>query len=188
MIDSYTATSVIVGFLIIFGVLLPVLERIPKVKDIISFRWAVVVIYSALAIGVTLDFSHLDNSVRFVIVIGGIILSAIFLIVRSIEKAAVNHWKLPRTRVGIKKGNVSAELSVNPKFAQDDSSKLDASVIKIKQKEHHDDSYLDQKIECNKEIDNILNNNIKQTTKQHDSVSELGSFYHQPYKDNKQRG
>ena len=98
MIDSYTATTVLIGFLIIFGVLLPILDKLPKIKDVISLRWTIVVIYSALCIGVIIDFDHLDTSVRFAVVIGGIILSAIFLLVRSLEKAAVNRWKFPRFR------------------------------------------------------------------------------------------
>lgn len=116
MIDSYTATTVLIGFLIIFGVLLPILDKLPKIKDVISLRWTIVVIYSALCIGVIIDFDHLDTSVRFAVVIGGIILSAIFLLVRSLEKAAVNRWKFPRFRGRVQKGNINAELSVNPKL------------------------------------------------------------------------
>ena len=90
MIDSYTATSVIVGFLLIFGLVLPILDRVPKIKDFISFRWILVVVYLSLSIGVIIDFGHLDTSVRFAVVVGGIILSSLFLLVRSLEKAAVN--------------------------------------------------------------------------------------------------
>lgn len=116
MVDSYTATSIIVGFLLIFGVLLPILDKIPKVREVISLRWTVVVIYSALCIGVIIDFEHLDTSVRLATVIGGLILAAIFLLVRSLEKAAVNRWKFPRIRGKVQKGNAQAELSVSPKL------------------------------------------------------------------------
>jgi len=114
MIDSYTATSVIVGFLVIFGIVLPILDKIPKVKDVVSLRWTIVVIYSALAIGVIIDFAHLETSVRFAAVIGGIVLAALFLIVRSIEKAAINHWKIPSLQTSIKKDNIEADLIVKP--------------------------------------------------------------------------
>lgn len=122
MVDSYTATYVLVGFLVIFGVLIPILDKIPKIKDVISFRWTLVVIYSALCIGVIIDFEHLDTSVRFATVIGGIVLAAIFLLVRSLEKAAVNRWKFPRLRGKVQKGNVHAELSVNPRLENDNST------------------------------------------------------------------
>ena len=87
MIDSYAATTVIIGFLVTFGLLLPILDKIPKIRSIISFRWTLVVIYSAMCLGVIIDFEHLDNAVRFLVVLGGILLSAIFVFVRSYEKA-----------------------------------------------------------------------------------------------------
>lgn len=110
MIDSYVATKVIIGFLIIFGIVIPILDRIPKVRDFISFRWLIVIVYSALCLGVIVDFGHLDTSVRFAVVVGGVVLSAIFLLVRSIEKAAYNKWSIPKLDASVKKGDVSAEL------------------------------------------------------------------------------
>lgn len=128
MIDSYMATVVLLSFLFIFGIILPILDKAPVIKDFISFRWTIVVIYSALCIGVIIDFDHLDTSVRFAVVIGGIVLAALFLIVRSLEKAAVNRWKFPRMRGKVQKGNIQAELSVNPKIdqtpSQDEISKV----------------------------------------------------------------
>lgn len=115
MIDSYTATYVLVGFLIIFGVILPVFDKLPKIKDFISLRWTIIVIYSAMCIGVIIDFNHLDTSVRFAVIVGGIVLSAIFLLVRSLEKAAVNKWKYPRIRGTIKRGDTQAEISLAEK-------------------------------------------------------------------------
>ena len=116
MIDSYTATFVLVVFILVFGLVIPILDKVPYVKDFISFRWSLVVIYSAMCLGVIIDFEHLDTSVRFAVVVGGIILSAIFLIVRSLEKAAVNKWKFPRFRGKVQRGNTSGEISVNPKL------------------------------------------------------------------------
>lgn len=154
MIDSYTATSVIVGFLVIFGVILPIIDKIPKIRDIVSFRWTIVVIYSALAIGVIIDFAHLDTSVRFAVVIGGIILSALFLIVRSIEKAAVNNWKLPRTRASVKKGNVSAELSLHPRLNAALNDNNESSELELAENE-------DPAIEFNQKISSYLTDDKK---------------------------
>ena len=122
MVDSYTATSVVIIFLVVFCVLIPILERLQKIREFISLRWMLVVVYSAMCLGVLIDFSHLDNSVRFAVVIGGIVLSAIFLLVRSIEKAMFNNWKMPRFRSKLSKGDVQAELSFNTKLEQSLSS------------------------------------------------------------------
>lgn len=163
MIDSYTATSVIVGFLVIFGVLLPILDKIPKIRDIVSFRWTVVVIYSALSIGVIIDFAHLDTSVRFSVVIGGIVLSAIFLIVRSIEKAALNDWHLPRTRASVKKGDIQAELSVHPKISGSIKSSSSSSDLELS-----DD---DSSIEINEAVSRCLNDDSGVHYNKHLSLS-----------------
>lgn len=114
MIDSYMATYVLVGFLLIFGLLLPILDKVPFIKDFISLRWTLVVIYSAMCLGVIIDFTHLDTSVRFAVVVGGIVLSAIFLLVRSLEKAAVHRWKIPVVSTKVSKGDLSGEISLSP--------------------------------------------------------------------------
>jgi hypothetical protein len=135
MIDSYTATYVLVGFLIIFGVILPIFDKLPKIKDFISLRWTIIVIYSAMCIGVIIDFNHLDTSVRFAVVVGGIVLSAIFLLVRSLEKAAVNKWKYPRIRGAIKRGDTQAEISLAEK-SQIGVSPAEKNEIKNKNEEY----------------------------------------------------
>jgi hypothetical protein len=138
MIDSYTATSVIVGFLVIFGVILPIFDKIPKLKDFVSLRWTIVVIYSAMCIGVIIDFNHLDTSVRFAVVVGGIVLSAIFLLVRSLEKAAVNKWRYPRIKGTIKRGDTQAEISLAEK-SQMGISPLEKNSDKERAKEQYDE-------------------------------------------------
>lgn len=115
MIDSYTATWIIVIFLLIFGLVIPILDKVPFVKDFISLRWTLVVIYSAMCLGVIIDFGHLDTSVRFTVVIGGIIISALFLLVRSLEKAAINNFVFPRVHTKIQKGELSGEIELSSK-------------------------------------------------------------------------
>ena len=116
MIDSYDATFVVVSFVILFGVILPILGRIPYVRDFVSLRWSIVVVYSAFCLGVIIDFGHLDTSVRLTVVIGGIILSALFLIIRSYEKAAIHHWGFPNLRGQITHGDTAVGLSITPKL------------------------------------------------------------------------
>ena len=148
MIDSYTATYVIITFLFILCIILPILEHIPKIKDFISLRWILVAIYSAMCLGVILDFSHLDNSVRFAVVVGCIVLSAIFLLVRSIEKAITNNWNIPKIRSKLSKGDVQAELSVNPKLDPSHSqlNAIEDNDYSIRIDDNHINDTLDGKI------------------------------------------
>lgn len=153
MVDSYTATTVIVGFLVIFGIILPVFDKIPKIKDFISLRWTVVVVYSAMCIGVIIDFNHLDTSVRFAVIIGGIVLSAIFLLVRSLEKAAVNKWKFPRVRGSVKKGDVQAEISLAEKSQLGNHSNVQPSISSLDYKNEDDIKKNDENM---KELSNFI--------------------------------
>ena len=153
MVDSYTATTVIVGFLVIFGIILPVFDKIPKIKDFISLRWTVVVVYSAMCIGVIIDFNHLDTSVRFAVIIGGIVLSAIFLLVRSLEKAAVNKWKFPRVRGSVKKGDVQAEISLAEKSQLGNHSNVQQSISSLDYKKEEDIKKNDENM---KELSNFI--------------------------------
>ena len=148
MIDSYTATYVIITFLFILCIILPILEHMPKIKDFISLRWILVAIYSAMCLGVILDFSHLDNSVRFAVVVGGIVLSAIFLLVRSVEKAITNNWNIPKIRSKLSKGDVQAELSVNPKLDPSHSqlNAIEDNDYSIRIDDNHINETLDGKI------------------------------------------
>lgn len=115
MVDSYTATWIIVLFLLTFGLIIPILDKVPFVKNFISLRWTLVVIYSAMCLGVIIDFGHLDTSVRFTVVIGGIIISALFLLVRSLEKAAINNFVFPRVHTKIQKGDIRGEIELSSK-------------------------------------------------------------------------
>ena len=140
MIDPVTATMIIVGFIIIFGIILPIFEKLPKIKSIVSLRWTLVVIYSAMGLGVIINFEHLDMQVRFLVVLGAILLSAIFLLVRSYEKANINHWKIPHARASLSKGDVQAELSVSSKVKSStnpsiDDTKLNEAYYKQREKD-----------------------------------------------------
>lgn len=136
MIDSNLATIVLIGFLLVFGIIIPILDKIPFVRSFISFRWLIIVIYSSMALGAIIDFDHLDDSVRFVVVLGGILLSALLVIIRSLEKAAINEWHLPHTRAKISKGDVEASLSVCPK-AEVEPIVVDPEIDKALNEENH---------------------------------------------------
>lgn len=115
MIDSYSATTVIVAFLVCFCIVIPILDKIPFIRSFISLRWIVTIAYTGMALGCILNFSHLDTSVRLAVVVGGILLSAIFLLVRSFEKMILLKGNIPHLRAELQKGDLRGELSVSSK-------------------------------------------------------------------------
>lgn len=113
MITPTSATVIMICFLLIFGIFLPVLEIIPRVKKCVSLRWATVVALLAIMIGALLDFSHLSETFRISVAIGVMIICGIFIIIRSYEKISANGWNLGVDRVKVEKGEIKAEIDLN---------------------------------------------------------------------------
>lgn len=109
MVSSNLAFYTIVSFVIIFGVIIPVLDKIKIFKPFVSFRWSVIVILLAALFGVVIDFSHLTDEVRLAIVIGSIIVSGIYVLIRTFEKLVFNGYTFGLKKISLQKGDVSAE-------------------------------------------------------------------------------
>ena len=113
MIEPASATIIILGFIAVFGFGLPLLERVPVIRDAISYRWAVMVVLLAVMLGCVLDFSHLNDQLRLYTVVGITIIAAIYIILRSIEKALAKGWTLGVDRIHLEKGDAKAEVILN---------------------------------------------------------------------------
>ena len=110
MISPTFATVVVLSFLLVFGLLIPVLNRVcPKY---VSYRWSVVVVILALLIGVVIDFGELSDETRRSLIIGGLIIAGGYVALRTLEKALANGW-LSGIRLQAKKGDASVTLSAS---------------------------------------------------------------------------
>lgn len=115
MIDPEMATYIVCSFIIIFALIVPTCAVIPKLKEIISYRWLVVVTYLAITIGVIVDFEHLDDTVRGAVILGGAVLSGLFIVLRSIEKGLYMGWLGGgRVEASVEKGDAKAKVSYIP--------------------------------------------------------------------------
>lgn len=110
MIDPFIATLVIVGFIILFGVGVPILNI--KAPKFISYRWCVVVVLLALLIGAVVDFDVLSDEARKIVLIGGLVVSGVYVVLRTIEKVLSKGW-LKGANIVAKKGDIEVKLSSN---------------------------------------------------------------------------
>lgn len=108
MISPSFATVVILAFLVIFGILMPVLNR--KFPKFISYRWSVIVVVLALLLGSVLDFDALSDDVRYALIVGSLVIAGGYILLRTAEKALANGW-LRGVRIDVRKGDASASLS-----------------------------------------------------------------------------
>lgn len=114
MIDAIPATFIIMSFIVVFGLLVPVLNiKFPK---FISYRWCVVVVALALLIGAVVDFKTLSDESRRVVLIGGLVIVGVYVALRTVEKVLSNGW-LKGASIEASKGDLKVSVK------SDDNSK-----------------------------------------------------------------
>ena len=98
-VDAYMATWIAIALIAFLLIIVPLIERIPKIGDCISRRWVVVTVAITLMVAVVINFEHLDNGVRGSIIIGGFIVSIMYILLRSLEKALAKGWSFGVKRI-----------------------------------------------------------------------------------------
>ena len=98
-VDAYLATWIAIALIAFLLIIVPLIERIPKIGDCISRRWVVVTVAITLMVAVVINFEHLDNGVRGSIIIGGFIVSIMYILLRSLEKALAKGWSFGVKRI-----------------------------------------------------------------------------------------
>ena len=113
MIDPFSATAIIIAFLVIWAIIIPVCGVIPKVKEIISYRYLVVTVFLACTIGVIVNFGELDTGVKMAVIVGTAILSGLYIVLRSIEKLAFNGlFSSHDLKASVSKGDIEAKIEL----------------------------------------------------------------------------
>ena len=90
-VEPMTATFIMLALIGVM-LLIPVLEKIPVLGRVVSLRWSLVVVTTTLMVGTVINFTHLSDSVRLAVIVGGIVLAGLFMVARSIEKWLYNGW------------------------------------------------------------------------------------------------
>lgn len=75
-------------------IIIPILDGTKKFSKYISLRYTLVAVALIMALGCVLDFSHLAESSRNTVLMGGLILVGLFVAVRSLEKLKLGGKKI----------------------------------------------------------------------------------------------
>ena len=97
MLNAITTVYFIIGLIILFGVLIPVLHRLVQ----LSLTWSLVVIYLAILFGVVVDFSHLTNELRIILAVGSILVTLSYIYSQACKEAAQRGEKLPTPEISL---------------------------------------------------------------------------------------
>lgn len=107
MIAAGWATIILIGFIILYGVLIPILDV--KAKNFMSLRWAALVVIMAMGVGALLDFDHLSDDCRKIILLGVVICVPIWIALRTIEKLAMKGYV---GKITARKGDASVDIDL----------------------------------------------------------------------------
>ena len=120
-VDAYMATWITVSLIAFLLIIVPLIERIPKIGECISHRWIVVTVAITLMVAVVINFEHLDNGVRGSIIIGGFIVSIMYILLRSLEKALAKGWSFGVKRIEGDWEHKRVEVEIDPAPPQNTS-------------------------------------------------------------------
>ena len=62
-VDAYMATWIAISLIAFLLIIVPLVERIPKIGECVSRRWVVVTVTTTLMVAVVINFEHLTRSV-----------------------------------------------------------------------------------------------------------------------------
>lgn len=117
-VDAYLATWIAIALIAFLLIIVPLIERIPKIGECISHRWIVVTVAITLMVAVVINFEHLDNGVRGSIIIGGFIVSIMYILLRSFEKALAKGWSFGVKRIEGDWEHKRVEVEIDPTHPQ----------------------------------------------------------------------
>ena len=86
MIEPTEATILVCIFSVFLLILIPLIDGSKRFSKFISLRYTVTAVMVSMMLGCILDFSHLAESSRNIVLYGGIIIAGIFIIVRTLDK------------------------------------------------------------------------------------------------------
>ncbi len=113
MITPVPATAIILVFIVIFGIILPILDKSEMFGKFISLRWCIVVTFVAMFVGCLIDFEQLSDSVRLAVVLGTLIVGGIFILIRTWEKAVSKGWSFGIRKIEASKGDAKVTVDVD---------------------------------------------------------------------------
>ena len=122
-VDAYMATWIAISLIAFLLIIVPLIERIPKIGECISHRWIVVTVTTTLMVAVVINFEHLDNGVRGSIIIGGFIVSIMYILLRSLEKALAKGWSFGVKRIEGDWEHKRVEVEMDPTPPQEPDEK-----------------------------------------------------------------
>lgn len=145
MLTPELAAIILLAVCVLLLIVIPVLDGSKRLSKYISLRYTMVAIALIMALGCVLDFSHLAESSRNIVLTGGLVLVGVFVAVRTIEKMKLGGKTI---EISIEKNGTKMSTTLHGEYSPTDKkSKSDdkdkTSESKKKDKDSTDDEHVD---------------------------------------------
>lgn len=127
MLTPNLAAIILLVACVLLLMIIPLLDGSKRFSKYISLRYTLVALSLIMALGCVLDFSHLAESSRNIVLTGGLILVGLFVVVRSLEKLKLGNKVIEFTA---EKGDIKLDAKFQNKGtdpAKDESKKQESN-------------------------------------------------------------
>lgn len=143
MLTPTVAAIILLIACIVLLIVIPMLDGSEKFHKFISLRYTLVALTLIMALGCILDFSHLSESSRNIVLMGGMILVGVFVLVRSLEKMKLGKKTID---VSAAKGDIKLSAKIQNRDEEDEIPKTKGKHVICESKEDDEDD--SSEIEC----------------------------------------
>lgn len=120
MLTPTLAAIILLVTSVLLLMIIPLLDGSKRFAKYISLRYTLVAMSLVMALGCVLDFSHLAESSRNIVLTGGLILVGLFVVVRSLEKLKLGNKVI---EFSAEKGDIKLDAKVQNKSEESEASK-----------------------------------------------------------------
>lgn len=119
MLTPTVAALILVAVTLLLLILIPILDGSEKFHQYISLRYTLVAVSLIMALGCVLDFSHLNESSRNIVLTGGLVLVGLFVVVRSLEKLKLGNKVI---NLSAEKGDIKVTANLQNKTVEKENT------------------------------------------------------------------
>lgn len=119
MLTPTIAALILIAVTLLLLILIPILDGSEKFHQYISLRYTLVAISLIMALGCVLDFSHLNESSRNIVLTGGLVLVGLFVVVRSLEKMKLGNKII---NLSAEKGDIKVTANLQNKTVEKENT------------------------------------------------------------------
>lgn len=132
MLTPTVAAIILAVISVLLLIVVPIFDGSKRFAQFVSLRYTLVAVALVMALGCVLDFSHLAENSRNIVLTGGLVLVGLFVVVRSLEKLKLGNKVI---NVEASKGDINIKASIQSKV---DAASTETNTVSDNEKQDSD--------------------------------------------------